>query len=188
MKIHPAVTLISSPFQEDITEIYFIRSEKNVLIDTGTFESPERDIVPSLKDLDLTLEDIDIIVNTHGHPDHTGGDATIKGVSGAQILIHADDADFIEDHLSSFDKYIAPVTEAIVGKEYIPEENQEYTTGILISRDKDILASITMWRLLRRGLSQKAIVGDYPEIRDKMVEIEIPFNKWSEEKLSLGVK
>ena len=126
MKIHPAVTMISSPFQEDITEIYLIQGEKNVLIDTGTFESPQKDIAPALKDLGLTLENIDLVVNTHGHPDHTGGDATIKDVSGAQIFIHADDADFIEDHQRSFDKYIAPVTEAIVGKEIVPEERERF--------------------------------------------------------------
>ena len=31
------------------------------------------------------------IVNTHGHPDHTGGNARIKELTGAEIVMHAED-------------------------------------------------------------------------------------------------
>ncbi len=35
------------------------------------------------------------IVNTHGHVDHTGGNVDIKARTGAEIVIHADDADML---------------------------------------------------------------------------------------------
>jgi len=35
---------------------------------------------------------IEIIVNTHGHGDHTAGNAALKDLTGARILIHAADA------------------------------------------------------------------------------------------------
>lgn len=124
MESRSAVTMISSPFLEDVAEIYLIRSEKNVLIDTGTGESPRKDIAPALESLGLSLADIHLILNTHGHPDHTGGNADIKEESGAQILIHSQDAVFIEDHESSFWKFIAPVTRVVRGEEFIEDEKR----------------------------------------------------------------
>lgn len=37
--------------------------------------------------------DIVTIVNTHGHGDHTAGNASLKSLTGAKVLIHASDAD-----------------------------------------------------------------------------------------------
>jgi glyoxylase-like metal-dependent hydrolase (beta-lactamase superfamily II) len=44
------------------------------------------------------------IVNTHGHWDHVGGNKELKKLTGAPILIHEQDADFLTDgrlHLGS---------------------------------------------------------------------------------------
>jgi len=42
-------------------------------------------------------EDLEIvtIVNTHGHGDHTAGNAKLKSLTGAEIIIHALDGDRI---------------------------------------------------------------------------------------------
>jgi glyoxylase-like metal-dependent hydrolase (beta-lactamase superfamily II) len=115
MKIHPAVTQISSIFfSVERVEMYLIKSERNALIDTGIHQSPQNDIAPALKGLGLTLADIDLILNTHGHPDHTGGNATTKSVSNAQILIHTHDVILLQGHERSFELYFAPVLEAIL--------------------------------------------------------------------------
>jgi len=38
---------------------------------------------------------ISAIVNTHGHVDHIGGNADMKRLTGARIIIHEDDADML---------------------------------------------------------------------------------------------
>lgn len=127
MKIHPAITEISSIFfSVERVEMYLIQSERNALIDTGTHQSPQHDIAPALKGLGLTLADIDLILNTHGHPDHIGGNAAVKSVSNAQILIHTDDVISLQDHERSFELYFAPVLEAVLGKECLEEEKARF--------------------------------------------------------------
>ena len=53
--------------------VYLVKlKDKNILIDTGAPENiPE--LEQDLKELDLATEDIDIVILTHNHWDHTGG-------------------------------------------------------------------------------------------------------------------
>lgn len=74
-------TKAEMPLQVMLVETQGVR----VLIDTGmgdvTFHGNETDngrLVQSLKSLGLTPDDIDIVLLTHGHPDHVGG-LTIQG-------------------------------------------------------------------------------------------------------------
>jgi hydroxyacylglutathione hydrolase len=62
------------------------KTRKALVIDPG-FEA-ER-IVREAKDSHLKIE---LILNTHGHGDHTAGNAKLKELTGAKIIIHALDA------------------------------------------------------------------------------------------------
>ncbi|MCU0591972.1 MAG: MBL fold metallo-hydrolase [Desulfobacterales bacterium] len=62
------------------------QTRKAVVIDPGI--NPER----VLSEAHKHGLDINYIVNTHGHADHTAGSAQLKRLSGAQIIIHALDA------------------------------------------------------------------------------------------------
>ena len=121
MQIHPKVTQIGTQFGEVGVELYLIKGETIAIVDTGISQSPQKDIAPALKELRLTLANIDLILNTHGHFDHIGGNAAIQSAGNAQILIHHDDVVFLQDHKRCFEQYWAPVVEATVGKEHMEE-------------------------------------------------------------------
>jgi glyoxylase-like metal-dependent hydrolase (beta-lactamase superfamily II) len=66
---------------------YLIADEKIVLIDTGTGSSP------SLKEKVMDATDkIDLIINTHAHLDHVGGNSQFS----AKVAIHVKDAPELE--------------------------------------------------------------------------------------------
>jgi len=69
------------------------KTKAAVVLDPG--DEPDR-ILMELARAELTVT---AIVNTHGHFDHVGGNARLKAVTGAQILIHKADAPMLA-HLS----------------------------------------------------------------------------------------
>ena len=115
LKIHPRIEQVNSPFNDVSVELYLLRGERNIIIDTGIGPSPVRDILPVLKVHSLTLSDINLILNTHDHPDHTGGNAIIKDASGAQVYIHKDEVPFLKNREHCFDFYSSPVIKAMGG-------------------------------------------------------------------------
>mgnify|MGYP006290412471 FL=1 len=64
---------------------------QGVVIDPG--ESPQK-IINVINKLDV---DIVKIINTHGHFDHIGANKEIKEETGAEILIHEKEKDFLTD-------------------------------------------------------------------------------------------
>ncbi|MGE5559887.1 MAG: MBL fold metallo-hydrolase [Chloroflexota bacterium] len=52
------------------------------------------DIMEFLRQRQLKLV---AIINTHGHFDHIGGNAKLRASTGAPLMIHADDAELLED-------------------------------------------------------------------------------------------
>lgn len=63
----------------------------HILIDTG-FETTVSRIRDCVAKLGFRLEDIKIILNSHAHLDHAGGDALMKQLTGAKIMMSEADA------------------------------------------------------------------------------------------------
>jgi glyoxylase-like metal-dependent hydrolase (beta-lactamase superfamily II) len=137
MEIHSRVSAIDVSGLGGIW-LYLVRGQKAAIIDTGPKQplpipssqiknldinvAPVLQLLPPvLAKLDMTLADIDLILNTHIHFDHTAGNAAIKNASNAQILIHADEAHYFEKPELLFERELAPIIEIILGKEHIDE-------------------------------------------------------------------
>jgi glyoxylase-like metal-dependent hydrolase (beta-lactamase superfamily II) len=104
--VHRSIFRISVPFgSEGVVQLYLVRGAKAALVDTGVSTAPLAYLAPALRGAGLDLADVDLVVNTHGHFDHTGGNAIVKKASGAKIEIHANDAIYCvsaEHHASVF--------------------------------------------------------------------------------------
>jgi glyoxylase-like metal-dependent hydrolase (beta-lactamase superfamily II) len=78
---------------------YLIDAPRRTLIDTGTSIVPKASLLPALEELGWDLADLRIIINTHLHIDHAGGNAEMQEVSGAGIHIHTADAKYTDREL-----------------------------------------------------------------------------------------
>ncbi len=83
-----------SPFDGNV---YLIKDEVPVLIDAGM--DPE----PTLRKIQKFIDpaDIEMIILTHSHHDHSGGVVRLKEATGARVLIHEEEAGFLGDDMAT---------------------------------------------------------------------------------------
>lgn len=97
-QVHERVWRVPAPYESGTyTCIYIVRGAITALIDTGVIGSPTNDVWPALATLGLSLSDVDLVVNTHGHMDHLGGNAEMKD-AGAEIALHHADLPLAESN------------------------------------------------------------------------------------------
>jgi glyoxylase-like metal-dependent hydrolase (beta-lactamase superfamily II) len=80
-----------------LTNCYLVghlETEEAILIDPGTNREAEARKI--LKEIESNGFEVKYIVNTHGHPDHTGGNKFFRETTGAPILIHEYDAPMLK--------------------------------------------------------------------------------------------
>lgn len=75
-------------------------TKEGIVIDPG-FDGP--DIINIIAEEGLKIK---YIINTHGHADHIGANEEVKNYTGADILIHRDDADFLTDPAKNLSAYM----------------------------------------------------------------------------------
>ena len=142
---------------------FVYRSKSPTLIDTGyisDFHETERLIT----ELGVNLSDISLIINTHTHCDHIGGNQIIQQKSGCDIALHKAGKHFIDtqDDWSTWWKYYNQeadffrCTKTLADGDIIaigPHEFQVIYTpghasdGIVLynSREKILISSDTLW-------------------------------------------
>src|SRR5918912_1226965 len=72
---------VQAPYQGNAVHLYLVRGEKLALIDSGAADSPSAAVEPALRELGLDWSDLDYLLNTHGHPDHAGGNGEVKAAA-----------------------------------------------------------------------------------------------------------
>lgn len=97
---------------------FLIKGEhKHVLVDTGIPNS-EKKILKQLKKHQIALEDIGLLIITHGHIDHFGSVKKLKDILNVPVLIHEADkkaiqtgkslVETLQPNHSFWEKYLKP--------------------------------------------------------------------------------
>jgi hydroxyacylglutathione hydrolase len=77
-----------------ITNTYLVRDRGAILVDPGQ-PGKESVVLRKLSALLPRLEEIRLIIATHGHFDHFGGGHELRRATGAKFAVHRGDADWV---------------------------------------------------------------------------------------------
>lgn len=84
------------------TNCYLVACEETLnaaVIDPGFRKGKGEEILREISEQNLRVK---YIINLHGHPDHTSGNGTLKQATGANILIHENDAQWLTNPWTKF--------------------------------------------------------------------------------------
>ena len=100
MTIRPNVLTISTQFAGRVLNLFLLRGDFLLLLDSGSAGMPAELIFPYMEEQGLSLAQLLQVVNSHAHADHMGGNAEIKTACPAvRIGAHELDRPWIEDHV-----------------------------------------------------------------------------------------
>jgi glyoxylase-like metal-dependent hydrolase (beta-lactamase superfamily II) len=104
---------ISTVFDKTGVVFLYLFVTKNglVIIDTGASDSPKSVLEPALSELGMELRDISVILNSHAHLDHSGGNKEVKSISGAKIYLHPGDLFMARSVEAQTEYHVGPLRE-----------------------------------------------------------------------------
>jgi glyoxylase-like metal-dependent hydrolase (beta-lactamase superfamily II) len=83
-----------------------------VLLDSGVSATPETSVRPELAGAGLAVEDIRLVVNSHAHPDHMGGNSALAAICDPVFAGPAAEAEWLEDNDTLIDQLWEPNPDA----------------------------------------------------------------------------
>jgi glyoxylase-like metal-dependent hydrolase (beta-lactamase superfamily II) len=98
------------------TELYLFEGDALVLIDTGVADTPTEYVEPALRSIGRALKEVDVVLNTHGHHDHAGGNHAVWRAAKCEVWIHEADARIATDAEHQFELFFAR-NQRLVGRE-----------------------------------------------------------------------
>jgi glyoxylase-like metal-dependent hydrolase (beta-lactamase superfamily II) len=98
------------------TELYLLEGERLALVDTGVADTPASYVEPALQAIGRRLADVQVVINTHGHHDHAGGNRQLYDASGCEIWIHEADVAITQSADQQYELFFAR-NERLLGRE-----------------------------------------------------------------------
>jgi hydroxyacylglutathione hydrolase len=84
------------PIRMGVETIYVLRGQGVIAIDSGE-PSKLADFERGIAQASIRADEIQLMVLTHGHWDHTGSAGDIKALTGAKVLLHQKDMHFLDE-------------------------------------------------------------------------------------------
>jgi glyoxylase-like metal-dependent hydrolase (beta-lactamase superfamily II) len=98
--------------------VYFLEGEEPAIIDTGLGDAwSMKVIVSELEEIGRNLKDISLIINTHEHVEHFGGNRKIKDTSKAVVITSHKAAAIIEN----YHQHILSIKNSLLYSEFEPK-------------------------------------------------------------------
>jgi glyoxylase-like metal-dependent hydrolase (beta-lactamase superfamily II) len=109
-RIHKGIYQIRAPFDKTGTVfLYLLKGDRVALIDTGVSDSPRAVLQPALAEIGMSLADVEFVLNTHAHLDHSGGNQETKLFSTPRIHLHALDLPMAQSTEDQVEFHTAPL-------------------------------------------------------------------------------
>ncbi|MEM2866108.1 MAG: MBL fold metallo-hydrolase [Candidatus Hadarchaeales archaeon] len=110
--------------------VYVVEGDPTILVDPGNPRYLQKRLREMRED-GLDPEGIEIIVNTHSHPDHCGANRSFQELSGARIMIHREEEDHLRFSLE-FGRYFGMEVQKFGVDAYLGERVGEGETELLV--------------------------------------------------------
>lgn len=128
-QVNRAIYSIMAPFHGGGNVfLYLLKGDRIAVVDTGVEHTPSDVLQPALAEMGLALSDVDLILNTHAHLDHAGGNGEMKKLSKASIYLHRDDLFMANSVQAQVDFMTAPLIALDFSKEAV-KDRAEHTIG-----------------------------------------------------------
>ncbi|HEY4277185.1 MAG TPA: MBL fold metallo-hydrolase [Conexibacter sp.] len=119
IEVVPGVYAIDATFQGAPLLTYVAKGEGWTLLDAGINSTPQERIFPALRALGSDPSEIALLVNTHAHHDHRGGNATVLAASpGVTIAVPEREIGWAE----SSERYLRQSQDGAFPGVFIPTE------------------------------------------------------------------
>jgi len=98
--------------------VYFLEGGEPAIIDTGLGDPRSMSVISSeLNEISRGFGDVSVIINTHEHIEHFGGNQKIKDASGAYVIASSEAALIIEN----YHRHILGIKKSLLGSEFEPK-------------------------------------------------------------------
>ena len=142
VQLAPDVYRLAVPFPGCWAGAALVLGRENILVDTGgCAETVDSSIVPALKELGLTLEDIGWLAMTHIHGDHVGGCGRLKELAPhLRVAVFEQSLERMRDPL----RYSAQIRARFPGYSAAVPARLDGAEPDLLLRDGDMLGDLRL--------------------------------------------
>lgn len=120
-----------------VSNVFFVRGERTVLVDTGAPNSENR-ILSAMRKHGIAEKDVSLILLTHAHSDHAGSAAALREHLQVPVAVHAADREMLRRGTNS--TFVSLGLEARMSRRFVDVPFPGLDADLLIDERTDLSA------------------------------------------------